>query len=77
LLPEDWNVPYAYGPCPRSRVRPLVASYKAALQAAAAVTTTLDDLAIQYSLPSTILAAPRRNRPPRANNRPAVLYERS
>jgi hypothetical protein len=76
LLPEDCNVPYPYGPCPGSHVRPLVASYKAALQATAAVTTALDDLAIQCSLPSAILAAPRRNPPPGANRRPAALYER-
>ena len=57
LLPEDYDIPYAYTPAPRSRVTGLLDGYRLAVKTCTAATTALDDLALAAGATSRVLAA--------------------
>lgn len=57
LLPEDYDIPYPYGPAPPSRVTALLDSYRLAVKTCADATAALDALALTARAPSHVLAA--------------------
>jgi hypothetical protein len=57
--PEEYDVPYRFGPAPASRIIALLDSYQAAIDASRAAARALDAAAVALDLPSRLLAAAR------------------
>ena len=57
LLPENYDIPYPYGPAPRSRVTALLDGYRLAVKTCTDATAALDALALTARAPSHVLAA--------------------
>ncbi|HUZ56281.1 MAG TPA: hypothetical protein VMU94_27625 [Streptosporangiaceae bacterium] len=71
-LAVDSDLPYRYVRCPPRHARRLLTTYDNANRSAAALTASLDELAVSHDLSSAALAAPRRNPAPRSGNQPDV-----
>ena len=57
LLPEGYDIPYPYGPAPRSRVTALLDGYRLAVKTCTDATAALDALALAARAPSHVLTA--------------------
>jgi len=58
-LPDSFDVPYRFAPAPGTRSAPLLSSYDLAVEASAAATDAIAELAAEVKAPSRMLAAYR------------------